>query len=136
MKEGLWANPMISMQPDGTRGWALCTTFPGWIFYNVTTMLPFPREIRDKHEDGGDRKTSPGKKERLGEGRCWPHSMREAVAFRAPQRSVYLPSVTPLSPACPVSPPPSSTKNGSSSQSFVAWNHCPKYKAPTNHTQQ
>lgn len=25
----------------------------GWIFYTVTTVLPFPGEIRDKHEEGG-----------------------------------------------------------------------------------
>lgn len=25
----------------------------GWIFYTVTTVLPFPGEIRDKHGEGG-----------------------------------------------------------------------------------
>lgn len=25
----------------------------GWIFYTVTTVLPFPGEIRDKHQEGG-----------------------------------------------------------------------------------
>lgn len=130
------------LRVDGEKPFALLSQAvgqEGWIFYTVTTVLPFPGEIQDKHQErgavGGDRKTGTGKKERLGEERCWPHSMREAVAFRAPQRSIYLPSVTPLSPACPVSPPSSSSKNGSSSRSFVAWNHCPKIQRPnTSHT--
>ncbi len=116
--------PRLSVRKAGFfTPWPPCFPFQG------------KSETNTKRGGGrGNRKTGPGKKERLGEERCWPHSMREAIAFRAPQRSIYLPSVTPLSPACPVSPPSSSSKNASSC-SFVAWNHWPKIQRPnTSHT--
>ncbi len=128
---------------ESGRRKALCSTFPGCRSgrldflhrdHRVALSGGNPRQTPRRGGGRGNRKTGPGKKERLGEERCWPHSMREAIAFRAPQRNIYLPSVTPLSPACPVSPPSSSSKNASSC-SFVAWNHWPKIQRPnTSHT--
>lgn len=70
-QEVLLANTMISVQ-DYTACWAegggvvlrvdgekpfaplsQAVGQEGWIFYTVTTVLPFPGEIRDKHEEGG-----------------------------------------------------------------------------------
>lgn len=70
-QEVLLANTMISVQDyaacwaegggvvlrvDGEKPFAPLSQAvgqEGWIFYTVTTVLPFPGEIRDKHEEGG-----------------------------------------------------------------------------------
>lgn len=59
----------------------------GWIFYTVTTVLPFPGEIRDKHEGDegrwGGQENRPWEEGEGGKSKVLAtQHERESVAFR------------------------------------------------------
>lgn len=98
-----YAAPQLGWRAGGPEGGyaesgrrkALRTTFPGCRSgrldflhrdHRVALSGGNPRQTRGEGERWGDRKTGPGKKEREGKARCWPHSMRESL-LKAPYTS-------------------------------------------------
>lgn len=106
----------------------------GWIFYTVTTALPFPGEIRDKHggrvRGGGTGKPALGRRrgrEKQGVGHTAWESLLLSGLLKGPYTSPpFLYCHRPL-----LTHPHLPLQNGSSSCSFVGRKHPPKHKAPT-----